>query len=142
MTLVPGGAQASPQVYTPVDPAFGGSPFNSAYLLGVAQGIDSYTNPSTSTSTDPGALFVQELQGQLLGALSTQITNVIFGQNAAPSGQIVFGDQTISFVRNLGSVALTITNSTTGSVTNINIPTLVTSTTGTGSASSTGASGN
>lgn len=124
--LASGAALASPQIYTPVDPAFGGSPFNSNYLLGVAAGINSYEPPSRNT-LDQGALFLQQLQGQLLGALSTQITNIIFGPNAAQSGQVVFGDQTIAFVRNVGSVDLTISNGTTGAVTHISIPTVLTS---------------
>jgi curli production assembly/transport component CsgF len=130
--LSSGSANASALVYTPVDPAFGGSPFNSAYLLGVAGAINGYQPPSAANGVDQGALFVQELQGQLLGALSTQITNIIFGPNAAPSGQVVFGDQTIAFTRSTGSVNLTISNSTTGAVTQISIPTLLTSTSSSG----------
>lgn len=115
---------ASALTYTPINPAFGGSPLNSTYLLGVAGAINKYKDPSATSSTDQGQLFVQQLQGQLLSALSTQITSVIFGANAAQSGKIVFGDQTIAFVKSLDSTNLTITNSTTGSVTSIAIPTL------------------
>jgi curli production assembly/transport component CsgF len=125
-------ASASTLTYTPVDPAFGGSPLNSSYLLGVAGAINKYKDPSATSSLDPGQLFVQQLQGQLLSALSTQITGVIFGPNAAQSGKIVFGDQTIAFVKGLDSVQLTITNTSTGSVTSIAIPTLQSTSTGTG----------
>ena len=139
LMVMAGTARASTQVYTPIDPAFGGSPFNSSYLLGVAGAINPY-QPPTNNTIDQGALFLQELQGQLLGALSTQITNIIFGPNAAQSGQVVFGDQTIAFVRGTGSVDLTISNATTGAVTHISIPTLLTSST-TGSSSTSGGTG-
>jgi curli production assembly/transport component CsgF len=123
-------ATASTLTYTPINPAFGGSPLNSTYLLGVAGAINKYKDPTATTSTDQGALFVQQLQGQLLSALSSQITNVIFGPDAAQSGKIVFGDQTISFTKNLDSVNLSIINTSTGSTTSIAIPTLQTTSTG------------
>lgn len=119
-------ATASTLTYTPINPAFGGSPLNSSYLLGVAGAINKYKDPTATTSTDQGALFVQQLQGQLLSALSSQITNVIFGPDAAQAGKIVFGDQTISFTKNLDSVQLSIINTSTGSTTSIAIPTLQT----------------
>jgi curli production assembly/transport component CsgF len=121
-------ASASTIIYTPVNPAFGGSPLNSPYLLGVAGAINGYKDPTATSTADPAKLFTQQLQGQLLSALSTQITSVIFGPNAAQSGKIVFGDQTIAFVKGLESTQLTITNTSTGTVTNIAIPTLQTTT--------------
>ncbi len=126
--LIGSQAYASTLTYTPVNPAFGGSPLNSSYLLGVAGAINGYKDPSAVSNNDPGALFVQQLQGQLLSALSTQITNVIFGPNAQQSGTITFGNETIAFVKGLESVHLTITNSTTGGVTSIDIPVLQTTT--------------
>ena len=125
-------AYSSPQTYTPVDPAFGGSPFNGSYLLGVASAINGYHDPAATTNNDPAALFVQELQGQLLGALAGQITNAIFGANAAPTGKIVFGDQSIAYARGLTSVDLTITNTATGAITQISVPILQNGTTGAG----------
>lgn len=65
------------------------------------------------------------MQSRLLSALSSQIVDAIFGANPQQSGTISFGGQTITFVRSLTEVTLTITNDETGEVTTIVIPTFV-----------------
>ncbi|KQM88746.1 hypothetical protein ASE67_03185 [Sphingomonas sp. Leaf23] len=117
-------ALASDIVYTPINPSFGGSPFNSAHLLGIASAQNKYKDPATDSKNSPADQFVRTLQSRLLSSLSTQITNLIFGENAKDSGLIKFGDQEISFVRGLDSVTLTITNLSDGSVTEIVVPLL------------------
>ncbi|KQM27337.1 MULTISPECIES: curli assembly protein CsgF [unclassified Sphingomonas] len=117
-------AFASDIVYTPINPSFGGSPFNSAHLLGIASAQNKYKDPVTDSKNSPADQFVRTLQSRLLSSLSTQITNLIFGENAKDSGLIKFGDQEISFVRGLDSVTLTITNLSDGSVTEIVVPLL------------------
>lgn len=117
-------AVAQDFVYTPVNPSFGGNPFNSAHLLGVASAQNKYKDPSATNSSDPGQQFLRTLQSRLLSSLATQITDVIFGEDAQNSGLIQFGDQQISFVRGIDSVALTITNNADGSVTEIVVPLL------------------
>ena len=54
------------------------------------------------------------MQSRLLSTLASQITDVIFGDNAQQSGLIRFGDQEISFVRGLDSVTLTIIDARDG----------------------------
>ncbi len=117
-------ARASDIVYTPINPSFGGSPFNSAHLLGIASAQNKYKDPAADSKNSPADQFVRTLQSRLLSSLSTQITNLIFGENAKDSGLIKFGDQEISFVRGLDSVTLTITNLSDGSVTEIVVPLL------------------
>ncbi|RIA43567.1 curli production assembly/transport component CsgF [Hephaestia caeni] len=111
-------------VYQPINPSFGGNPFNSAHLLGVASAQNKYKDPNAITSQDPASQFLRTLQSRLLSSLATQITDVIFGENAQDSGVIQFGDQVISFVRGVDSVTLTITNNADGSVTEIIVPLL------------------
>lgn len=119
-----GNAWASDLVYTPNNPSFGGNPFNSAHLLGVANAINKYKDPSATTSSDPSQQFLRTLQSRLLSTLATQITDVIFGENAQDSGLIKFGDQEISFVRGVDSVTLTISDLASGSVSEIVVPLL------------------
>ncbi|UNK81312.1 curli assembly protein CsgF [Sphingopyxis granuli] len=121
---MPAAGHAQDIVYTPVNPSFGGNPFNSAHLLGIASAQNKYKDPNAVTSTDPAQQFLRTLQSRLLSSLATQITDIIFGENAQDSGLIQFGDQEISFVRGLDSVTLTITNNADGSVTEIVIPLL------------------
>jgi curli production assembly/transport component CsgF len=117
-------ARASDLVYTPINPSFGGNPFNSAHLLGIANSINKYKDPSAVDSSNPANQFLRTIQSRLLSAVATQVTDLIFGENAQDSGVIRFGDQEISFVRGIDSVTLTITNFADGSVTEIVVPLL------------------
>ncbi len=117
-------AIASDIVYTPVNPAFGGNPFNGAQLLAVANAQTTYKDPNATNTSDPSAQFLRTLQSRLLSTLAGQITDVIFGDAASESGLIKFGDQEISYVRGLESVTLTISNAADGSVTEIIVPLL------------------
>lgn len=112
-------------VYEPVDPSFGGNPFNSAHLLGIANAQNDYKDPSARTTTGQADIFARQLQSRLLSALSSQIVDAIFGDDPQQSGTISFGGQTIDFNRGLTEVTLTITNDETGEVTTIVVPTFV-----------------
>lgn len=120
---------ASGLVYTPVNPSFGGNPFNSAHLFALANAQNQYKdnggNRSSSTSRQSQAeLFVRQLESRLLSSLAGQVTDAIFGENAQEQGEIVFGDQTISFVRGLEAVVIQISDASTGDTTEIRVPTL------------------
>ena len=54
-------ANASTLTYTPTNPSFGGSPFNSAHLLGVANAINKYEDPASKQASDPAQQFVDQL---------------------------------------------------------------------------------
>ena len=120
-------AMAQDMVYQPVDPSFGGNPFNSAHLLGIANAQNDFRDPrsSSSSSSSQADIFARQLQSRLLSALSSQIVDAIFGENPQESGTISFGGQTVDFFRSLDEVTLNITNDDTGEVTKIVIPTFV-----------------
>jgi curli production assembly/transport component CsgF len=111
--------------YQPVDPSFGGNPFNSAHLLGIANAQNKYKDPKTATTNSQADIFARQLQSRLLSALSSQIVDAIFGENPQQHGTISFGGQTITFDRGLDDVTLNITDNGTGEVTTIVIPTFV-----------------
>jgi curli production assembly/transport component CsgF len=111
--------------YQPIDPSFGGNPFNSAHLLGIANAQNDYKDPKATSTNSQADIFARQLQSRLLSALSSQIVDAIFGENPQERGTISFGGQTIDFVRSLTEVTLTITNDETGEVTTIVIPTFV-----------------
>jgi curli production assembly/transport component CsgF len=118
-------ASAQELVYTPVNPSFGGDSFNSSHLLGIANAQNDYKDPDSETTGNTQIdQFLRQLQSRLLSSLAAQVNDAIFGENPQDSGTITFGDQTITFVRLLDSVALTITDTTTGAVTEISIPLL------------------
>ena len=108
------------------DPSFGGNPFYSTQLQGVANAQNGYTNPRATSSSTPAQIFANQLQSRLLSALSDQIVNLIFGANPQQSGTISFGGQTITFSRGLTDVTLNITDAGTGQTTTIVVPTTLT----------------
>lgn len=119
-------ASAQDLSYQPVNPTFGGNPFNSSHLLGLANAQNDFRDPRAAATTNSQAdIFARQLQSRLLSALSSQIVDAIFGDNPQERGTISFGGQTIDFVRSLDNVTLTITDDGTGEVTNIVIPTFI-----------------
>jgi curli production assembly/transport component CsgF len=128
-TMLPTAFPATAQdlSYTPINPSFGGNPFNSSHLLGIANAQNKFKDPSsTATGQTQAQIFAQQLQSRLLSALSGQIVDAIFGKNPQQHGTISFGGQTITFDRGLDNVTLNITDDTTGEVTTIVVPTYVT----------------
>lgn len=115
-------------VYTPINPSFGGNPFNSSHLLGIANAQNDFTDPNSRATTarqSQSDLFIRQLQSRLLSSLAGEVTEAIFGDGETEpreSGTIRFGDQTISFLRGMESVQLEIVNAADGSVTEIEIP--------------------
>ena len=125
--LVVLGSAASAQdlTYQPSSPSFGGNPFNSAHLLGVAGAQNNYKDPDAATTQSQADAFTRQLQSRLLSSLAGQVTDAIFGENPQERGRITFGGQTIEFVRTLESVQLSITDDVTGEITRIEIPTFI-----------------
>lgn len=118
-------ALAQDMVYQPINPTFGGNPFNSSHLLGVAGAQNKTKDPASTATNSQADIFSRQLQSRLLSALSSQIVDAIFGENPQERGTITFGGQTITFVRGLEDVTLTITDNTTGEVTTIVVPTFL-----------------
>ncbi len=123
--LNPGIANAQDVVYEPVNPSFGGNPFNSNHLLGIANAQNDFTNPTSTANSSQADIFARQLQSRLLSALSSQIVTAIFGDNPQESGVIAFGGQTVRFIRTLTEVTITIINDDTGEETIIVVPTFV-----------------
>ncbi|MFJ7438359.1 curli assembly protein CsgF [Methylorubrum thiocyanatum] len=122
-----GAAAAGNLIYQPVNPAFGGSPLNGAWLQSEAsaQNIPQArqqretqlfsTNSSLSRFSDlsPSQIFAQQLQSQLYSSLANQITRAIFGENAQQSGTFSFQGTTINFERIGPNVRVTINDGQT-----------------------------
>ncbi len=109
-------------VHEPISPTFGGNPFNSQHVLGVANANNDFRDPRASSSNSQADIFARQLQSRLLSALSSQIVDAIFGDNPQESGLISFGGQTIEFFRSLEEVTLIIRDDTTGEETRIVVP--------------------
>ena len=119
-------AAAQDVVYRPISPTFGGNPFNSNHVLGVANANNDNRDPRAANSGSQADIFARQLQSRLLSALSSQIVDAIFGENAQEQGTITFGGQTIEFFRSLDEVTLIIRNDETGEETRIVVPLFIT----------------
>jgi curli production assembly/transport component CsgF len=109
-------------VHEPISPTFGGNPFNSQHVLGVANANNDFRDPRAASTNSQADIFARQLQSRLLSALSSQIVDAIFGDNPQESGTISFGGQTIEFFRTLEEVTLIIKNDETGEETRIVVP--------------------
>lgn len=79
--LLSAGASATELVYTPVNPSFGGSPLNGAWLLGNAQAQNKKKDPDaldrSSLLENQSSLdrFTSQLESRLLGDLLSGVTD-------------------------------------------------------------------
>ncbi|MEZ5584461.1 MAG: curli assembly protein CsgF [Candidatus Competibacteraceae bacterium] len=125
LTSTAGVVHSADLVYEPINPAFGGDPFNGPFLLNSAEAQNKFKDPDRRRQDDdPSAQFVRALQSRLLNGLANQVAEAIFGENAQESGTITFDDQTITFERGLEGITVEIIDTSTGSSTVIEIPTL------------------
>ena len=120
----PGVTWSQQLYYTPVNPMFGGNPFNTTQLEADANAQNQYRNTGSgqTPAQTQAQLFASELQSQLLGDLANQVSNAIFGPNAQEQGTFSFGGESVTFVRGLGEITVTITDPT-GASTVIKLPT-------------------
>lgn len=112
-------------LYKPINPSFGGDSFNSNHLQGLAASQNEFKESSSSAASQTTTeRFLAMLQSRLYSSLASQVADSIFGENAQPNGTLQFDDQQISFVNDGTAIRLTVTDFTTGQVTNIVIPSL------------------
>ena len=120
-------AVAGELVYTPRNPSFGGNPFYSDHLLGIANANNKFEKPSGNngllSQTDPSKEFERVIQSSLLSRISSQIADQIYGENAKDSGRFVIGSTQVDFAKSGGSTSVTITDTSSGGKTVIQIPT-------------------
>ena len=79
--LVSAPVAAQDLVHEPISPTFGGNPFNSQHVLGVANANNDFRDPRAASSNSQADIFARQLQSRLLSALSSQIVDAIFGDN-------------------------------------------------------------
>jgi curli production assembly/transport component CsgF len=121
LAALPAAAAAQELSFGFTNPSFGGNPFYSAHLLGVAE-AQRPDRPTASSQLSQTQLFAQQLQSRLLSALSAGLTNAITGSKAGDSGEFVIGDQKISFENTGTEIKVTIVNQVTGETTEITVP--------------------
>jgi curli production assembly/transport component CsgF len=127
-------ASASELVYQPINPAFGGNPFNGPFLLETAT-LQNGHEPKDKGSGGSGLTglsglsdqdqFVRILQSRLLSDMASKVADAIFGESAQDSGEFRYGSQVVNFSRGLDTISIDIFNETTGERTQISVPSSV-----------------
>ncbi|HCJ28022.1 MAG TPA: curli production assembly protein CsgF [Pseudomonas sp.] len=115
--LLSSAVTATELVYTPVNPSFGGSPLNGAWLLGNAQAQNDTKDPdaidrSSLTGTSALDRFSSQLESRLLSDLLNKMDD--------PNGGSLLTDDFIVNVVNLdGNLTVEITDRLTGEISEI-----------------------
>ncbi|AHW60951.1 curli production assembly/transport component CsgF [Draconibacterium orientale] len=116
-------------VYTPKNPAFGGSPYNYSWMLSSAESqntieapeddsYDPYSSQSSSSVDD----FAESLNRQILSRLSRELVTRQFGEDALEEGSYVLGDYQIDIGDSDSGINITIVDNVTGSTTTVEVP--------------------
>jgi curli production assembly/transport component CsgF len=116
-------AQAQELVHRFINPSFGGNPFYSEHLLGIAN-IHRPSQPEEPEEPVPTQeeLLFQQLQTSLNSQASSQILDTIRNARPGQTGQFVFGDERISFTRSATETRITFVNVKTGATREIVVP--------------------
>ena len=123
--------RATELVWTPINPSFGGSPYNASWLMASAQAQNTLGDSSSGSGAslwnrDPIEEFEESLKRQLLSRLSRKIVDEAFGEDSLlPDGETeakyTIGDYEI-YVTTDGGISLTITDVLTGNTTTVEVP--------------------
>ena len=121
MTL--GTAHGQDLVYTPKNPAFGGSPVNYQWMLNSANAQNAFEQERDRFRRDPLANFEQSLQRQILSQLSRELVSDRFGGlDFSQEGRFDIGDFTVDVTPGLDGLSVRIFNKLTGDESTITVP--------------------
>ncbi len=115
---------AGEMAYAPVNPNFGGNPFNATPLLSNAGAQNGFEAPPRE-SRNSAADFAERLDRAILSRLSRSITNNIVNDDGSfEVGTFVTGVNTIVVEEAGNELIVTITNNATGEISVIRVPNL------------------
>ncbi|MBD3181257.1 curli production assembly/transport component CsgF [Candidatus Poribacteria bacterium] len=117
-------AEATQLVWTPVNPSFGGSPYNGTWLLNSAQLQNKLREPIDylRETRDPLEDFEYNLNRQVLNRLSQKVLDGAFGEEALEAGHYEVGNYIIDINTGLNGVSVSIADSTTGDTVDVEVP--------------------
>jgi curli production assembly/transport component CsgF len=123
-------AQAGEILHTPLNPNFGGNPFNAAPLMNSAVAQNGFTAPRAQRATPPTAAerFAQRLDSAVLSQLTRQVLGAVFDPDTGElvNGSVNTGINTIDvFPGPNGGTIIQITNTETGEITTIEVPNII-----------------
>ena len=116
-------ANATELIYTPVNPSFGGSPFNGAWLLQSATLQNKFEErrplrePKSSLER-----FTEQLEYRVFHQIADRIVKTAFGEDTLQPGEYVFVNYKVSVTTDANGITTVITEISTGNTTTIQIP--------------------
>lgn len=118
--------KAGELTYQPVNPNFGGNPFNAAPLLNSANAQNNFKDPDIAarsrTSQTSAQSFEARLDRAILSQLSRNLVTAAFGDGTITDGEFDSGINTILIETGVEETTITITNNETGEVTIVEVP--------------------
>ncbi len=123
LAAAPSAAEAQELVHRFINPSFGGNPFYSEHLLGIANihRPDAPEEPEDPVPTEEEQL-VAQLQSSLNAQVQSQILDRIRNARPGQTGEFTLGEQRISFTRTATETRVTFVNTRTGERREIVIP--------------------
>ena len=113
-------------VYQPINPAFGGNPYNYNWLLGQAQAQNMFEEEDEYGygygDEDPLAGLEDDINRQVLNSLTREFYRNQFGEEGLTEGYYKFGSYEIDITALSGGMQVRIIDIYTGSETTIIIP--------------------
>ena len=116
-------ANATELIYTPVNPSFGGSPFNWSGLLQSATLQNKFKEerlirePKTALER-----FTEQLEYSVFSRMANRIVNAAFGEDTLQPGEYIFGNYNMSVTTDASGITTVITEISTGNTTTVQIP--------------------
>jgi len=124
LALIQVAVEAQDFVYQPINPAFGGNPYNYSWMLAQAQAQNKFTenNALALQQEDPLAGLQNDINRQVLQSLTQQFYQNQFGENGLSEGYYQFGSYEIDVSPISEGMQVRIVDIYTGSETTIIIP--------------------
>lgn len=115
------GALAEELKYRPINPSFGGNPFNGPYLLSNATSQRQFSAPERNKPTT-AEQFSDAIERSLINRISRDIADQMLGEDARESGTFSVGNTNVDFRREGEQVHIEIQDTQTGGSTTIQVP--------------------
>lgn len=107
--------------YKPVNPSFGGNPFNGPYLLNNASAQRQFAAPERKKPS-AAEQFASSVERALINRVGREIADSILGEDAKESGSFTVGETTVDFQRTGGQIEIQIKEPGVEGSTTITVP--------------------
>jgi len=110
-------------VYQPVNPAFGGNPYNYSWLINQADAQNTFEEPEEEVGDDdPLSTFQEDLNKQVLNEITRELYQNQFGESGLSEGFYQFGSYEIDVSPISEGMQIRIIDIYTGSETTVIVP--------------------